>query len=131
MGLALSNEAKGGILALLGLELLVAALFPVARALDQQTARTAEGIDAIQQMADAQFSLVEKRGRPEPMTVAPGKTVRVGDVVVSTSGNMSVHVDTTEDGYCVSARNVRDDVDFAPRCWTNSQDPSLQWGVLA
>src|SRR5689334_19113133 len=119
MGPTLSKEAKGGILALLGLELLIAALFPVARSLDQQTVRTAEGIDAIQQMADAQYSLVQQQGQPEPMTVAPGQTVRVGDVAVTTDGNMSVHVDVTRDGYCVSARNVEDGTDFAPRCWTN------------
>jgi hypothetical protein len=130
MGLTLSAEAKGGILALLGLELVLAALFPVARTLDQRTARAAEGIDAIQQMADAQFSLVQQQGRPKSVTVAPGKTVRVGDVAVSTDPHISVHVDVTEDGYCVSARNVRDGVDFAPRCWTNDQDPSLQWGAL-
>lgn len=130
MGLTLSKEAKGGILALLGLELLIAALFPVARSLDQQTVLTAEGIDAIQQMADAQFSTIQQQGHPEPVTVAPGQTVRVGDVPVSTDAHMSVHVDVTRDGYCVSARNVEDDIDFAPRCWTNDQDPSLEWGVL-
>ena len=130
MGPTLSKEAKGGILALLGLELVLAALFPVARALDQQTVRTAEGIDAIQQMADAQFSLVKQQGQPEPMTVPPGQTVRVGDVAVSTDAHMMVHVDVTRDGYCVSARNVADGMDFAPRCWTDDQDPSLEWGVL-
>src|SRR6478609_9032930 len=105
----LSSEAKGGILALLGLELLLLALFPVARSLDQQTARTAEGIDAIKGMAEAQYGLVEQHGRAKSVTVAPGRTVRVGDVPVSTNGHTSVHVDATSDGYCVSARNVQDD----------------------
>ncbi len=85
--------------------LLILALMPLARAIDDKGERMRPMYADLERMHEFQAELEDRTGAPVALTVEPGATATEEGLSFTTSAGVRLVVETTTDGYCVRGEN--------------------------
>ena len=92
---------KGLVLAIAGALVAMAALFPLARLLDDQTDRQRPMYRDVLTMAWLQYDHLRQGGGVEPVQLSGGESTTVDGQSFTTSPGVTVRVKASDGGYCV------------------------------
>jgi hypothetical protein len=106
----------------IGVALLVlAALFPAARAIDAHFDSKRPFYDDVSEMAWIQYNYYQLQGEAYPIEVQSGQSVTVGDQTYAVSPGVELAVRATEDGWCIKGHD--DHGNSGDWCFAGDVDP--------